>query len=135
MKMLCKVFVVFLAIISVATAEPFKEITIAIPVSSLNQAEQWYTNFLGADTEMIKPTPDIIEFKAARGVWLQLYETNNQQSSGAIIRFLVKDMKVAQAARARVGINTGEAIEIPNVVTYSEFTDPFGNAIGFYDLP
>lgn len=135
MRMLFKATVVFLAMANVATAEPFKEITVGIPVSSLAEAEAWYINFLGADTEMISPAPGIVEFKAADGVWLQIFETEDQQSSGAIVRFLVEDIKAAQIERAAVGIDTGEAIEIPDVVTFSEFTDPFGNMMGFYSLP
>ncbi|WP_281275451.1 hypothetical protein [Litoreibacter halocynthiae] len=44
-------------------------------------------------------------------------------------------MADAQRERAELGINTGDAIDIPGVVTYSEFADPFGNALGLYDLP
>lgn len=44
-------------------------------------------------------------------------------------------MVTAQGQRPNVGINTGEAIEIPSVVTYSEFSDPDGNALGLYALP
>lgn len=135
MRMMFKATVVFLAMANVAAAEPFKEITVGIPVSSLTEAEAWYINFLGADTEMISPAPGIVEFKATDGVWLQIFETEDQQSSGAIVRFLVDDMTAAQTERAAVGIDTGEAIEIPDVVTFSEFTDPFGNALGFYSLP
>lgn len=102
---------------------------------SLTEAEAWYSNFLGSDTEVIRPAPGILEFKVAPGVWLQIYEADDQHSSGAIIRFLVEDMEVAQVARAQVGVYTGEAIKIPNVVTFSEFSDPFGNALGICDLP
>lgn len=135
MRILLKTSVIFLAMAGVAAAEPFEEITVGVPVSSLSQAEKWYINFLGTDTETIRPAPDIVEFKAAPGVWLQIYETGDQRPSATIIRFLVEDMTAAQAARAKVGINTGEAIKIPNVVTFSEFTDPFGNALGLYALP
>ncbi len=135
MRMLFKASMVFLAMTGIASAEPFTEITVGIPVSSLAEAEAWYINFLGANTEIIRPAPGIVEFKAADGVWLQIFETDEQQSSGAIIRFLVEDMSAAQTARAELGIDTGEAIGIPDVVTFSEFTDPFGNALGLYALP
>lgn len=135
MKTLLKLFIAFFALVGVASAEPFKEITVGIPVSSITEAEQWYIKFLGSNVEVIKPAPGIIEFKATPNVWLQIYETEGQKSSASVVRFLVEDMKSAQSARSEVGINTGEAIEIPNVVTFSEFTDPFGNALGFYALP
>lgn len=125
----------FLAMTCVASAEPFKEITVGVPVSSITEAETWYVKFLGPDAEVIKPVPGIVEFKVAPGVWLQLFESDEKQPSGTIIRFLVDDIAVAQSDRAARGINTGEAIDIPDVVAYSEFSDPFGNALGFYDLP
>ncbi|WP_245989924.1 VOC family protein [Litoreibacter meonggei] len=124
-----------LASTSFASAEPFGEVTVGVPVSSIAEAETWYLNFLGAETEIMRPFPGVVEFKVAPDTWVQLFEVENQQPSGAIIRFLVEDMADAQRERAELGINTGDAIDIPGVVTYSEFADPFGNALGLYDLP
>ena len=135
MGWLSKISAALVATTSFASAEPFREITVGVPVSSIAEAETWYFNFLGADTEVMRPVPGIAEFKVAPGSWVQLFEVDLQKPSGAIIRFLVDDMEAAQSARAERGINTGEAIEIPGVVTYSEFADPFGNALGLYDLP
>ncbi len=135
MRTLCSVFMAFFAMTGFASAEPFQEITVGVPVVSIAEAETWYLNLLGSDVEVIKPFPGVVEFKVAPGVWLQIFEADDQQPSRAIIRFLVDDIETAQGQRADVGINTGEAIEIPNVVTFSEFTDPDGNAFGLYDLP
>ncbi|MGC1497911.1 MAG: VOC family protein [Sulfitobacter sp.] len=135
MSWLSKISVALVATTSFASAEPFSEITIGVPVSSIAEAETWYLNFLGADTEVMRPVPGVVEFKVAPETWVQLFEVENQQPSGAIIRFLVDDMEAAQSARSDRGIGTGEAIEIPGVVTYSEFADPFGNALGLYNLP
>lgn len=129
------VFSAFLATANFASAEPFREITVGIPVSSAAEAETWYLNFFGADVEVMRPFPGVVEFKAAPGSWVQIYEMENQQPSAATIRFLVDDIGDAQRTRAERGIDTGEAIEIPGVVTYSEFSDPFGNPLGLYDLP
>ncbi len=135
LRNLFKASIAFLAIAGHVSAEPFKEVTVGVPVTSIAEAEAWYINFLGSDTEVIRPVPGIIEFKVAPGVWLQLFEADEQQPSGAVVRFLVDDMAIAQGTRTDLGIKTGEAIEIPDVVTFSEFTDPFGNALGLYDLP
>jgi predicted enzyme related to lactoylglutathione lyase len=129
------VFAAFLAMVNFASAEPFREITVGIPVSSIAEAETWYLNFFGAETEVMRPFPGVVEFKAAPGSWVQIYEMEDQQPSAATVRFLVDDIGDAQRRRAERGINTGEAIEIPGVVTYSEFSDPFGNPLGLYDLP
>jgi len=135
MRLFLPSLLALLALTTSVRAEPFQEITVGVPVASLSEAERWYGSFLGADTEMIRPAPGVVEFKVAPGVWLQLFETDSQQAQGTVIRYLVDDMTAAQSARANAGIATGEAIEVPDVVTYSEFSDPFGNALGFYALP
>lgn len=124
-----------LAMTGVSVAEPFEELTVGVPVASLADAEKWYLDFLGPDTEVIRPVPGLVEFKVAPNVWLQLFEADGQAPAAAVVRYKVADMKAAQAARAGAGIDTGEAVEVPGVVTFSEFSDPDGNAIGFYALP
>jgi len=117
-----------------AAAEPFQEVTIGVPVSSISDAEAWYINLLGTDVEILRPFPGVVEFKVAPGVWFQIFEADDQQPAGAIVRFLVDDIDAIQRESAQAGIETGEAIQIPNVVTFSEFADPDGYALGFYDL-
>jgi len=134
MRMLCRVCLTFLAMTGFATAEPFQEITVGVPVASITEAEAWYLNLFGSDTEVIRPAPGVVEFKVAPDVWFQIFEPDGQQPSGTIVRFLVDDIEVAQGERAEVGIDTGEAIYVPNVVAYSEFTDPDGNALGLVAL-
>lgn len=118
-----------------ASADPFQEATVGVPVSSIVDAEAWYLDLFGADVELLKPFPGVVEFKVAPGVWYQIFEIDDHEPSGTVVRFLVDDIAAAQANWADAGIDTGEAIQIPNVVTYSEFTDPDGNALGLYDLP
>lgn len=135
MRTLCRVPLALLAMTNFASADPFQEVTVGVPVTSIVEAEAWYRNLLGSDVEVLKPFPGVVEFKVAPGVWLQIFEADDQQSTGAIVRFLVDDMSAAQSQRAGVGLNTGEAIEVPSVVTFSEFSDPDGNALGLYALP
>jgi catechol 2,3-dioxygenase-like lactoylglutathione lyase family enzyme len=126
---------VLLAMTGFASAEPFQEVTVGIPVANLADAEAWYTKLLGPDAEVVRPYPGITEFKVAPGVWLQLFEPDGEMAAKPILRFLVDDIAAAQAAHAGMDINSGQAIEIPGLVTFSEFTDPDGNALGLYDLP
>lgn len=126
---------VFSAVASVALAAPFDEVTVGLPVPSLDAAVTWYATLLGPGVEMIQPAPGIAEFKIAPSVWLQLFEVDVLQPSNGIIRFSVEDFEATQKALAAADINIGDAIAIPDVVTFSEFTDPFGNALGFYSIP
>lgn len=125
----------FTLIVGSASAEPFKEVTVGVPVASVAKAEEWYLKMLGSDVEVLRPVPGVVEFKVAPNVWFQIFESDGQQPSKTTVRFLVDDMQTTQASIAQAGIDTGEAITVPDVVTYSEFADPDGNALGLYDLP
>lgn len=135
MRLLARASAACLLSTSMAAAEPFQEVTIGVPVSSISDAEAWYLNLLGTDVEVLRPFPGVVEFKVAPGVWFQIFEADDQQPSGVVVRFLVDDMDTTQRESAQAGVATGEAVEIPGVVTYSEFVDPDGNALGLYDLP
>lgn len=89
----------------------------------------------GTEVEVLRPFPGVVEFKVAPGVWYQIFETEDHQPAGAVVRFLVDDIAATQAMWADAGIDTGDAIQIPSVVTYSKFSDPDGNAFGLYELP
>ncbi|MEQ1900081.1 MAG: VOC family protein [Devosia sp.] len=135
MRRIAWVSAIFLGLAGAATAEPFEEVTIGLPVPALSEAEAWYASFLGPDVEFIHPVPGIVEFKIAPGVWLQLFETADQEAASSVVRFSVTDFEAAQSARAGVGIETGEAVIVPDAVTFSEFSDPYGNALGLYSVP
>ncbi|AUQ98261.1 VOC family protein [Phaeobacter inhibens] len=135
MRRLCTASIALLFSAGVTSAEPFREITVGVPVASITDAEEWYLALFGAKVEVLRPVPGVVEFKVTPETWYQIFETDDPQPSGAVVRFLVDDMAASQAKWADAGIDTGEAIQIPDVVTYSEFTDPDGNALGLYDLP
>lgn len=126
---------VFFGVAGAALAEPFQEVTVGVPVANLAEAEAWYAKLLGPDTEVVRPYPGITEFKVAPGVWLQLFEPEGDAVSKPILRFLVEDIAATQATHASVAINSGKVIEVPGLVTYSEFYDLDGNPLGLYELP
>lgn len=124
------------AMASLSVAEPFQEVTIGMPVTSMAEAEAWYLKLLGPDVKVMRPVPGIVEFQAAPGVWLQLFEAEaSQEDHRPIVRFLVEDMAAAQNQRKAIGIETGTAVNVPGIVTYSEFADPDQNALSFYAMP
>ncbi len=120
---------------SAAASAPFNEVTIGVPVNSIENAEAWYINLFGPEVEILRPAPGVVEFKVAPGVWYQIFEAEEAQTSGAVVRFLVDDIEETHRAGAEIGINMGEAIAIPEVISFSEFSDPDGNSLGLYSLP
>jgi predicted enzyme related to lactoylglutathione lyase len=135
MRVLAMAAVAGMFMAGTASCEPFQEVVVGVPVASIGDAEAWYHSLFGPDVEIIRPVPGVVEFRVAPGVWYQIFETEGQRESGTIVRFKVDDIYTTQRNGAELGINMGEAIEVPNVVTYSEFADPDGNALGLYDLP
>ena len=67
------VIIISLLLTAPVSANAFKEVTIGLPVTSLNEAERWYSQFIGAQVEIIRPAKGVVEFKIAPGVWLQLF--------------------------------------------------------------
>lgn len=55
MRSMCSLSMAFLAITGFASAEPFQEITVGVPVASIAKAKAWYLNLLGCDIEVTKP--------------------------------------------------------------------------------
>lgn len=120
---------------SIAMAEPFQEVTVGVPVASIAEAEAWYLKLLGDEVEILRPGPGVVEFKAAPGVWLQIFEPEAGQPTASVVRFKIDDFPTFQKQSSGNGIDTGEATAVPDIVTFSEFTDPDGNALGLYSLP
>lgn len=126
---------VLIAMAGAVSAEPYREVTVGLPVANLAEAEIWYAKLLGSNVEVARPVPGVTEFKVAPGVWIQLFEPEGQAAAEPVVRFMVDDIAAVQKTLASAEINSGEAIDVPGVVIYSEFSDPFGNSLGLYDLP
>ncbi|MGJ8629155.1 MAG: VOC family protein [Sulfitobacter sp.] len=135
MRKLAIAFFVSALIGGSATAEPFKEVTVGVPVTSIADAEAWYLNLFGKDVEILRPDAGVVEFKVSPDVWFQIFETDVKKETDSVIRFKVDNVEVFQQEAAKTGIDTGEAIAVPEIVTFSEFSDPDGNALGLYSLP
>lgn len=110
MRMAFKVGAVLLATAGFASAEPFGEVTVGVPVSSLVDAEVWYGKFLGPDVEVLKPDAGILEYKAAPGVWLQLYEVSGQPSV-SVVRFLVEIWRLRRLRVLRLALIRGKRLK------------------------
>lgn len=135
MRKIAMAFAVSALFGGMAVAEPFQEVTVGIPVASISEAEAWYLKLLGDDVEILRPGPGVVEFKAAPGVWLQIFEPEKGQPSASVVRFKIDDFPAFQGKILAKGIDTGEVIAVPDTVSFSEFTDPDGNALGLYSVP
>jgi len=65
MRGLYAAFAALLLTSNIASAEPFREVTVGVPVSSLAEAEPWYLNLFGAEVEVFESVPEVVEFNVA----------------------------------------------------------------------
>ena len=68
MRTLCGISMAILAMTGSASAEPFQEVTVGVPVASIVEAEAWYLNLFGSGVEVLRPIAGVVEFKIAPGV-------------------------------------------------------------------
>lgn len=86
----------------------------------------------GPDTA---PMDDFLEWQICPGTWLQL-STGHQRpgANNARVRFEVEDLQEAVQRMASAQVPMGETVTVPGVVAFSNFSDHWGNALGFYQL-
>lgn len=120
---------------SPTTAGPSAEVTIGVPVANVERAVSWYRVVLGRDVETLTPVEGIVELHVAEGAWLQLMPPEGAvPPSPTIVRFATEDIDADARRLADAGIDIGEVVRIPGVVAFAELTDPFGNAVGLYEV-
>ena len=56
------------------------------------------------------------------------------RASPTVVRLATSDIDREAQRLSAAGIDIGEVVRIPGVVAYAEFQDPFGNAVGLYQV-
>lgn len=107
-------------------------VTVGIPVGDPDEAVSWYGKLLDAAPD-IEPVEGILEFEVRPGFWLQIAE-GNRGSGDAVIRLGVRDLDAALARLHTIGIETGDIQRIPGVIMFSDFSDPWDNDLGLYQV-
>ncbi|GAB49983.1 hypothetical protein MOPEL_135_02210 [Mobilicoccus pelagius NBRC 104925] len=109
-------------------------LTFAINAGEHGDVLEFYTHVFGrgADT---KPMDDFLEWQVCEGAWLQI-STGHERPGGnnARVRFEVEDMDVAVARLGEARVPYGEVVTVPDVVQFVNFSDNWGNALGYYHL-
>ncbi|MEM9194204.1 MAG: VOC family protein [Myxococcota bacterium] len=115
---------------------PSGEVTVGVPVPQLDEARQWYATLIGRDVPTLTPADGVFEFLIADGAWLQLFATEPAEFSPSptIVRLQTDDIDRESQRLAGVGVEVGEIVRIPDVVAFVEFTDPYGNGVGLYQV-
>jgi hypothetical protein len=84
---------------------------------------------LGREVDL-SPADGVVEFRIVAGCWLQLYEGTGGVEG--VFRFGVADIEGARSRLLELGVAVSPVEELPGVIAYCEFTDPYGNRLSPY---
>ena len=109
-------------------------LTFAINAGEHGDVLEFYTHVFGRGPDT-KPMDDFLEWQVCEGAWLQI-STGHERPGGnnARVRFEVEDMDVAVARLDEARVPYGEVVTVPDVVQFVNFSDNWGNALGYYHL-
>lgn len=108
--------------------------TIALNAGDNAAVLDFYTRvFLrGPDTA---PMDNFLEWQICPGTWLQLSTGHERPgANNARVRFEVDDIAAAVGRMQEAKVPMGEVVTVPAIVSFSNFSDHWGNALGFYQL-
>lgn len=108
--------------------------TIAINAGDNGDVLDFYTRVFGRGPDTA-PMDDFLEWQICPGTWLQLSTGHDRPgANNARIRFEVADIEEALARMEEAQVPIGEVVRVPDVVAFANFSDNWGNALGFYQL-
>ncbi len=108
--------------------------TIAINAGDTNDVLDFYTRVFGRGPDTA-PMDDFLEWQVSPGTWLQLSTGHERPgANNARVRLEVYDVEQAVARMREAEVPVGDVVRIPDVVAFANFSDYWGNALGFYQL-
>lgn len=108
--------------------------TIAINAGDFIAVLDFYTRVFGRGPDTA-PMDNFLEWQICPGAWLQLSCGHSRPgANNARVRFEVHDIAAAVARMADAKVPIGEVVTVPDVVAFANFSDNWGNALGFYEL-
>lgn len=119
---------------------PIKTLGMALQlqVDDISRARDFYTAVLGFLPEL-EPHDDFVEWRISPGgeAWLQAVGVaDGVHPLESRVRFGVADVRAERRRLLGLGIDVSRVTSLPGLVTFINFTDPWGNKLGFYeDVP
>ncbi len=108
--------------------------TIALNAGDTMAVLDFYTRVFerGPDTA---PMDDFLEWQICSGTWLQLSTGHERPgANNARVRFEVEELSEAVQRMQAAKVPMGEVVTVAGVVAFSNFSDHWGNALGFYQM-
>jgi hypothetical protein len=72
-----------------------KSFTVGLPVTELKRAVEWYRQLLG-EVEEVNPAPGVWEFQIVPSGWLQLFESEINETNQSVVRFESHDIEASR---------------------------------------
>lgn len=110
-----------------------KSVTVGIPVKNLKEAINWYRKLFPNQKE-VTPMEGVWEVLITPSVWLQLFESDIEETSSKSINLETDDIILNRELVISLNVKAGEIETVPDTIQYFEFSDPFGNNFSFVQL-
>ncbi len=109
--------------------------TLQVPVGNVEAGKRFYTGVFGRGPDFA-PHEDFLEWQVLDGVelWWQVVGVAGEVAPlPTRVRFLVEDVEAAaRRARSDLGVTPSPITTLPGVVAFTNFDDPWGNRLGYY---
>jgi predicted enzyme related to lactoylglutathione lyase len=110
--------------------------TLQVPVGDIKAGRHFYATLFGRDPDF-EPHDDFLEWRVLPGVelwWQVVGMTEAFQPLTTRVRLRVDDVRAAaRRAESRLGVTTAPVTTLPGVVRFTDFDDPWGNRLGYYE--
>ena len=90
-----------------------KSFTVGLPVTELKRAVEWYRQLLG-EVEEVNPAPGVWEFQIVPSGWLQLFESEINETNQSVVRFESHDIEASRMLASNLSINVDQIETVPD---------------------
>jgi predicted enzyme related to lactoylglutathione lyase len=114
--------------------QPPHGMTLQVQVDDIARARRFFGDIFGTAPEF-EPHEDFLEWRVVPGaeVWFQVVGVPEVRPLTNRVRFRVPDVHRARRALRAASITPSEVTALPGVVRFLDFTDPWGNQLGYYE--
>ncbi|BCJ48457.1 hypothetical protein GCM10010168_76170 [Actinoplanes ianthinogenes] len=110
--------------------------TLQIPVGDIGTGRRFYATLFGRDPDFA-PHDDFLEWRVLPGaeLWWQVVAMPGAfRPLTTRVRLRVDDVHAAvRRAESELGVSVAPVTTLPGVVRFTDFDDPWGNHLGFYE--
>ena len=108
--------------------------TIALNAGDFTEVLDFYSLVFGHGPDTA-PLDDFLEWQICSGAWLQISTGHDRPgANNARVRLEVDHIETAVKRLTTAKVPVGEIVVIQDVVSFANFSDNWGNALGLYQL-